>query len=1144
MNSLITGNARRQIHAFKSGNRNAFSRCQPHRDASAENFDKTTSSYEEQDLETQRHSSTLPATKSDILLASLGACAEYYFVSESSQKWDLSFASHSSLSARSKKTVSKRKRSLKKCSEFQASIQTSLRSKKRSLSSFLSLYITYIDPIRKDSQNDDLFWTSDQKLREDVLEAFSDANNTWLQTRGYSIADLVAWRWIISACSSETAIARLVVLANSRKYGFTAGHVPIFLVLLLLRRRDFNDCAFRTIITFVWGRLLDQDALENSGIANDNAGPLSVEASPKMDEHLFFRQGNIIVLIIRLWRRAREVWPAALPSVAEIATRYLGRAEKTKNPTPDTPANLNHRRLSSFFNSLLCLLALPTSKEPFVSIISRERAQFIIIRKMTQFDPPLVLNRKGYRAVAQVQIAHRKTIPEREWATLKAKSWPPWRQLRSGIDSDIGKERGISRAAEVIMRSQEAGYAEQGWDTVAKIYAGWDTDDSPTIQTRALVPRYGSSGSLLHSYEDSDAIENDVRTWSARIQATRTISEAWACFSNYRNSQIRSGKRYSQFPYFVMFEKIIFEEKRRHLSDSRSANMPAESLEISKHHPLPGDGKETWPDPGPQQIVYVRTPVPNFDTFFTSMIEDGIIPGGKFLEFLMHHATTLQRGEKILKASCLSRTTKESFLQGITTAELCAMNVKIFTAYIHCLCRHAYTALDSDSQSRKSFPVSYAFQLMEKRKPSYWPPWNFLMWALRRERAVVDSGFYGRNALVQDAIAWSVMLYLLYQLRNAGLSLQFSCFQSLCAGLEKSTLASRKLIRILDRGTFVDDDGLEECTPAGQQLRHLLERAASESLEKSTRAGWKLLRGLPHSAFDCVEPSENSAKVLQSRAGKFAPIGHMVQDVMAHDPEIRGVSFEDVPGAMTAPDRLISHSTSPNYPGHGNEKLLRSRRKNLARIRYNAKHVVGNGLEILKACFEELVGITKASDLVNSPEPRGESEINDFSSITLLPRLLEVPHPSDLHAFIRVLGIHHDYEGILNVVQWMDQFATELYHQSMESMNGERRMRTLLTAIRIFLEGHWQMDDDSPNDDSNSIDEANRAAPAGIVQQVNEIILKQDFWGGWPTDEEIDIYILNGKERPDYSEECCRFESDCQDQPSRVRMRNFKKWYT
>lgn len=1020
-----------------------------------------------------------PVSKSDILIASLGPRGSDYFVSVSSNKLDFSYTSARLVAERRKVVFIKRNRLA--LEHIDVLRLVSLR--KKSLISYLALYITYLDPIEQAPDEDVYPWASDQKLRKDILEAFNDANLEWLRKRGYSISDLTAWRWILSARLSEVAIARLKVLANSHRNGFQAGRIPVFLMVFLLRRQHINDRALRMILTLIWDRLLEQDAFKENVRSDEITGISSTQASTQFDKHLYFHHGSIIVMVVRLLRHSREVWSAALPSISAIATKYLGSVRKTKDPLPDTIADPDHGRWAFLFNSLLRLLALPSSRHPFRSIIFHERAQFAIIRKMTQFEPALNISREGYRAVVQVQLAHRKTLPEREWARLKAKSWPPWKESKLGIDSDIGIERGISRAAEAITRSQEAGYAEQGWDSIAKIYAGWDTDQSPTIQTRAIVPRGDPSWQLP---ESSDAVKDDARLWYARITATRTVSEAWACFLAYRDKQNQLGGKYSQWPYFSMFEKLIFEEKKGHLNQMNSMDRQSEILKGDEYDLLPGDGNETWPNPGPQKTVYTRTSVPRSDAFLKTITEDGVVPGGRFLEFLLQHATNIHQGTMHLAASNLPLATRISFFKGITAAEMCGVNIRIFAAYMHCLCRHSLASPDLENYSQRAMAISHAFQLMDKRKPCYWPPWSSLMVALRSDGAVVDRTLYLRNALVQDALAWSVMLYWLNQMRDIGLDLQFDCFQSLCIGLEKSTLASRKLVRLLDRGAFVDDGGLEQFTPAGRKLREVLEQHTSNSVEKSTLAGWELLRGLPPRDF-----------------------------------------------------RRPGESHRSTFP-----KLLQIRPRNLARIRYNAEHVVTNGPEILKAYFEELVGVAKDSGPVISPKLKGECGESNFHSLTLLPKLLAVPHPVQLHAFIRVLGLHQDYDGILKVVQWMDRYADELHHQTRESMNGERAMRITMSAIRVFLEGTWTLDDDPEKNDSRHVDEATKAAPADTIQQAFETIDRQELWGGWASDDEVEFYIANGRRNTDYSDDCRRFELTCLDDSPKSRFKGFSKFYT
>lgn len=1000
-------------------------------------------------------------------------------MSESSDKFDFSFISPRSVAKRRGEIFIKRERLPLKHLDLLRLVS----SKKKSLSSFLALYITYLDPIEQAPDEDFYAWASDEGPRGSIVEAFNDENLTWLRTRGYGISDLAAWRWILSARLSEVAITRLTVLADSRKYGFQAGRIPVFLILFLLRRRHINDRALRMILTLIWNRLLEQDASEEHLRSDEIAGMSSTQTSTQFDKHLYFHQGSIMVMVVRLLRRAREVWSAALPSISAIATRYLGRVGTTKNPSPDSIVDSDHRKRAFIFNSLLCLLALPSSRHPFRSIAFHERAQFNIIRKMAEFEPALNINREGYQAVAQVQLARRKTLPEREWARLKAKSWPPWKESKLGIDSDIGIERGVSRAAEAITRSQEAGYAEEGWDSIAKIYAGWDTDNSPTIQTRAIVLRGDPSG---RPSDSSGTVKDNAKLWYARITATRTVSEAWACFLTYRDKQNQLGEKHSQWPYFSMLEKIIFEERKGYRNQMNFIDKQSEILKSDEYNLLPGDGKETWPNPDPQKQIYTRTPVPNSDAFLKTMTADGVVPGGRFLEFLVQHATSIHAGTMQLAASNLSLATRISFFKGITTTEMCGLNLRIFSAYIHCLCRHSLGSLDSETHSRRA-TIFHAFQLMDTRKPCYWPPWHSLMIALRSDGAVVDYRLFSRNTLVQDALAWSVMLHWLDKMRDVGLDVQFDCFGSLCIGLEKSTLASWTLVGVLDRGAFVDDGGLKQSTPAGQNLRQVLEQNTSHGVEKSTLAGWKLLRELPPRYFRRSDESHRSA--------------------------------------------------SP--------KLIQIRPKNLARIRYNAEYVVANGPEILKACFEELVGVAQDSSPVIAPELKGECEKGDFHSLTQLAKLLAVPHPAHLHAFIRVLGLHRDYDGILKVVQWMDRFADELHHQQRQHMNGERAMRTTMTAIRAFLEGSWTLDDDRMNDGSSGqAEEATKAAPTDIFEKIFEIIDRQELWGGWASDEEVDFYIANGRRSPDYSDDCRRFELMCLDDSPKSRFKGFSKIYS
>lgn len=929
------------------------------------------------------------ATKSGILLASLGPCAEKYFVPGSSAYLDLSVVSPRSVAAHGKRSFLAQKKSHRE----EVNLQRLLPVRKKTLISFLALYIMYLDPIVPVSDKN-FTLAFNRELEKDAGDAFKDIDIAWLRTKGYTILDLTTWRWILSADSSERATTRLMVLAEKTN-GFEAGPIPVFIILFVLRRRDMNGRALPKILSLISDRLLEQDAHEKMVQSKNTDADSSVGSTAKMADHLLFDQGSIMTMIVRLLRHARKVWPASLPNISALATKYLYHPEKTRD------SHSAYAKLGFNFNALLSLLALPSSKQPFQSIAYHQKAQFNIIRRMAECEPALIIDRRGYRAIERVQIAHRKTAAEREWARGKVKSWPPWRKPKSGIDSDIDIEKGTSRAAEAIMRSMEAGYAKLDWEAEAKVFTGWDTDDSPTIQTRSKVSREN----LFPARADSNvsaAVKDRPSLWSARIKATRTVTEAWACFLSYKESQASLPNSYSQSPYFAMFEKIIFEKKRAHLHQTQSADTRG-NFSNDDECPLPGDGKETWPIPGPQEAIYVRTPVPDEDEFFQLMSNDGIVPGNKFLEFIVRHAGSLESCVKYLEASCLPAATTISLTQDPSSAEVRTIDIKMFSAYVHCLCRHSSKSYHSKSQPGGFNALEHTYRLMDNRRPRHLPPWLSLMSALRRKGVVVDSRVYGHNGLVQDSLAWSVMCHWLSKMRDIDLDMEFGCFHHLCTGLKKSTLASRELLRLLNHGAFGDDG-------------------------------------------------------------------------------------------------YYGHEISPRET-HGSRTWIKK----------NAERVLAIGLPFLKDCFWELVADAKPPGQQHSPD----FETSAVDSVTHFPRLREVPHPVHLHSFIRILGIYHDYSGILQLVQWMDRFYMVINDRMLEPMNGMRAMKTLAVAIRVFLEGSRPLNLGQAGYGTCWATEANDAARQDIIDKVAEIIKRQDLWGGWPSDFDVENYILHESRIPE-----------------------------
>ena len=311
------------------------------------------------------------------------------------------------------------------------------------------------------------------------------------------------------------------------------------------------------------------------------------------------------------------------------------------------------QRLCHIYNRILALLALPASTHPFRAVALQQRAQFRLLRKMNQFEPKLPVTREGFRALAKVQIAHKKTDMERRWARFKALSWPPWKENKLGLDAESGSAGSVSRAIDVLSRMGESGYNSLSWEKQARVLAGWDTDKSPTIQRRKLLgrpPLIRSIASLDGGLSADSDREHEI--WAARISATRTVKEAWACFCSFEKQCANNGLEVSHqtpgclAPWHAMFERLLYATR-----------------DIPGDHVDPGDGKETYPEPtSPPDFLYVPTEPPSVGELYNNMITKGLKPAGRLLADLIDHAPTISQGLKYISQGMLTEIKKDVLL--------------------------------------------------------------------------------------------------------------------------------------------------------------------------------------------------------------------------------------------------------------------------------------------------------------------------------------------------------------------------------------------------------------------------------------------------------------------------------------------------
>lgn len=824
----------------------------------------------------------------------------------------------------------------------------------------------------------------------------------FLQSKGYDLEDLLTWSWIITAKTADQAAMRLTAYSNKVRHDINGGkQVPTFLFTFLLRRQHFSSRGIRLMIGHGWDRLLHQHKshARDKQIIEDLA---KNGLYPRMTEHC------LTMMVIRLLRRARETWPVGLISITSMITNHLNGDDTSRSGPKRGLSDNAIARITHIYNSILSLLAEPMRLRPFQSVTYQQQAQFLIIRKMYEFQPSLTIDRHGYQAMVRVQLAHQKIPKERRWAEMKAKSWPPWKKEKSGLDIKIVREKGRSRAGEVMMQSREAGYAPQGWDKVAAVFSGWDTDQSPTIQTRTQLYRPATSRSSFSSNKDASDIECDATLWAARIMCTRTLDEAWACFLSAREM----GMQPSEKMYFSLFEKVIFHEKMSEVEKADNGN--AQSIDDdAAQKPLPGDGKETWPIPGPTEAIYTRKPAPNRDDLYEMMIDDKMRLSGRFLNHLLRHARSFTEGARYLHLSTLSPKTIEGLLNEDTSKDqqfssiIAYVDSHIFASFISFLVK---SAANSTNYNERTFymtsppriwsnPLRQAFRLMDIRKPPNLPPWYSLVQAMLYSSIIIDPMSHRLDQNSQRVMKWGVISSLLDKMEEIELQIDPKGFMLACNGLEKALVAISRLPLIANHATYsinVEDYVLSDMESHGHQglnsFQLQVENASSRGLARLKRyfkriSGWQ-------------------------RIGR---------------------------------DRKSRNQSS---------------------------------------------GLTHESLVAEA----------DFDPVTLLPRIHEIFHASELHAFVRVLGVGGDHDGILDVLRWMHQHHSELESAVDDTLNGRRLTRRCIVAIGASLErGSFYLDNRNENRGHG------RASPE-ILQEAYNLVEDKSFWGGWPTSDEIEAY--------------------------------------
>ena len=668
-----------------------------------------------------------------------------------------------------------------------------------SLPSIVARYIEFVDPILRSTAECGTNATNlGYALDEAIATVFDDSVIEFLGAKGYTIEDVVSWAWILTSKRTLTAAARCAILEKHNSVDGGDGAIsclPPFILTFTLRRQHIDRESLRVLL-WLSARTLGKDPYNPT---SDDCGKSTLLSSGDSK--------TTMILFVRLIRAAAKVLPTALLYIAELFASVFSPARLAE---VSEHRKQNHiRSYTKLYNKCLSLLARPCAIDPYNSVAVQHRAIFHLLREMTQFKPVLIVTREGYQAIIRVQTARGKTPAEREWAGFKAESWPPWKEEKLGIDAERGNEGKSSKTMQAIRHMMEAGYAMTVWERAATIVGGWDLDRTPTIQTRTLLPRPSlfPMRRLVPGLSGSQALSvfSDPVIWQARIRATRTLKEAWACFLACREYGVKPDK----YVYFEMMQKLVF----GHFNVGSDSPDGPRTDEV-----FPGDGKEVWPEPtSPRDVIYVKSDPPTPEEFLRQMIRENVRASKSMLVLVLKYTVSLNAGHACLWHSELTEPQIRSLVYigndrfPYRKQLLREVPDNVFAAFIGFLCRFSQPKKKDRATSWKSsFPVlfptqgrpgkrydpdsslvsarglSHATFLMRLRMPRYLPAWYSFISALQRRR------MFRRPILpvpLQRVFGWKEIMQVLQWMKGIGLQVDIRGFELLCQELARTLQA-------------------------------------------------------------------------------------------------------------------------------------------------------------------------------------------------------------------------------------------------------------------------------------------------------------------------------------------------------------------
>ncbi|EAQ83224.1 hypothetical protein CHGG_09628 [Chaetomium globosum CBS 148.51] len=481
---------------------------------------------------------------------------------------------------------------------------------------------------------------------------------------GVSEADIKQWLWILSPESGDVQIQRLLK-SECRK--------PLFLLQLLIAKdRKIQEPAnFLGLLQFL---------RENYVLAD--------RPQDELDHPAYKGQGramtwwHFLVFLYRLVYHCREGWPAATPLLARLTADYIG----TMRLDSKARALTGYQARSLVLNKSLQYFSWPARVRPIDHMEHNWAGQRHLLQLAATAEPPLVMDKNGYRAVRAVLITLKKTKGEAKNADRAAKTWPPYRRTLDGIDERRDPEDDLSRSAKAGMLVRAAGYSDDSVDRTLSALGGSMFGEAPTVQTKSIPPAF-FSGHL--------ASQNIYSEWAARLRATRNAREAWIVFENPPEPGIRPTAQI----YGEMFDRLY----------ARPA--------VGSSAIRPGDVKEVFPveNGNLSEFEIARLTPPTPEELYDIMLQqDKIRPTDFCLAVLIRNSSSRQMALRYLDDSPYRRNIEMLRLPASQASSeqlqaLSELPPMVFNAWITMLCRiHTRTRTGQRPIARRAPSQTYS----------------------------------------------------------------------------------------------------------------------------------------------------------------------------------------------------------------------------------------------------------------------------------------------------------------------------------------------------------------------------------------------------------------------------------------------------